>query len=231
MLVEYTLALMMNDVREAAPSVAAFIRMLSGNQLFKGAILCALLVAAISRTGLKNNRADNVFIIRSVTAIFTSIFTARLLQLFLPHRDRPVKLLSDAGISEFRIMDSSFPSDHAVLMTTIACIIFARDRTIGIFAAVWAGLIILFPRIYLGVHHPTDIIGGILLGMLVWYVVRLLPMPTISTTFLETLRSKHAALCAFLGFLFLFLMATNFDGLRMLASYLLLSILGLNMDL
>lgn len=58
----------------------------------------------------------------------------------------------------------SFPSGHTLSSFVAATCIFLRDRKIGVWAYVLATLI-AFSRLYVYVHFPTDIIGGILLGI------------------------------------------------------------------
>jgi undecaprenyl-diphosphatase len=85
---------------------------------------------------------------------------------FLVKRERPLFFLEMASkISKGpgEILDPSFPSAHAVfafMMATILAYWFPRHR---IFFFIFAG-IIGWTRIYLGVHYPTDVIVGALLG-------------------------------------------------------------------
>lgn len=58
----------------------------------------------------------------------------------------------------------SFPSGHTASSFTAACVIFYFFRKPGIFAVLFAALM-AFSRMYLFVHFPTDILGGILLGI------------------------------------------------------------------
>ncbi|MBO8191149.1 phosphatase PAP2 family protein [Streptomyces oryzae] len=59
--------------------------------------------------------------------------------------------------------DFSFVSDHATLTMAIAVGIFMVQRKPGLFAIALA-LLEAFCRVYMGVHYPTDVIGGLALG-------------------------------------------------------------------
>lgn len=62
--------------------------------------------------------------------------------------------------------DPSFASDHALLTMSIAVALLLVDRKLGavaVLVAVLQGL----ARLYVGVHYPTDVIGGFALGALV----------------------------------------------------------------
>lgn len=57
----------------------------------------------------------------------------------------------------------SFPSGHTSNGFSAAVTIFAYYRKAGV-AAICLAAVIAFSRMYLFVHYPTDILGGILLG-------------------------------------------------------------------
>jgi undecaprenyl-diphosphatase len=68
---------------------------------------------------------------------------------------------------------SSFPSGHATRSGAFALIVsfLIRNRTLG---GIPAGMLmwiypalVAFSRMYIGVHYPTDVIAGVLLGILV----------------------------------------------------------------
>ncbi|MEI6277680.1 MAG: phosphatase PAP2 family protein [Prolixibacteraceae bacterium] len=69
-----------------------------------------------------------------------------------------------------------FVSAHAAnafSFATFSALLF-RSRGYAVFICVWA-LVIAYTRIYLGVHYPGDILGGMLVGILVgWAVFKLL---------------------------------------------------------
>lgn len=61
--------------------------------------------------------------------------------------------------------DYSFPSGHTLNSVTAAVTIFLYYPKPGIAALLLAGAI-AFSRLYLFVHYPSDILGGIILGVL-----------------------------------------------------------------
>ena len=85
---------------------------------------------------------------------------------FLVKRERPLFLLemaSKISKSPGEILDPSFPSAHAVfafMMATLLSYWFPRYWIIFYIAAGFIG----WTRIYLGLHYPTDVIAGALLG-------------------------------------------------------------------
>ena len=65
--------------------------------------------------------------------------------------------------------DFSFPSGHTYASFASASAIFRNSRRIGIPALILAFLI-AFSRLYLYVHYPTDVLFGILLGILAGWI-------------------------------------------------------------
>lgn len=59
--------------------------------------------------------------------------------------------------------DFSFVSDHATMAMALAVGLFVANRKFG-FAAIALALVEGFCRVYMGVHYPTDVIGGFALG-------------------------------------------------------------------
>lgn len=67
--------------------------------------------------------------------------------------------------------DASFPSRHASIAFIMALPYFyykSRWATVLIFPAVWVGI----SRVYVGVHYPLDILGGIIVSMVSLVIAR-----------------------------------------------------------
>lgn len=69
---------------------------------------------------------------------------------------------------------ASFPSGHTVLAFAIAFSIYFYNKKLGAIFLVLAMLAGL-GRIYVGVHYPLDVLGGVLLGCFSAYVVGKIP--------------------------------------------------------
>lgn len=66
--------------------------------------------------------------------------------------------------------DYSFPSGHTLASTISAVILMQESKKFGIPACILAALI-AFSRMYLFVHFPTDILGGLILGLIIGFSV------------------------------------------------------------
>ena len=61
--------------------------------------------------------------------------------------------------------DYSFPSGHTTSSVAASTAIFKDHSVLGFVAFLFA-LLIAFSRLYLGVHYPSDVFGGLILGFL-----------------------------------------------------------------
>lgn len=103
----------------------------------------------------------------------TAIIIGRTLATVLPFRLRP--LHDDAVQLQLSFeLDSSilsgwsaFPSDHAVMFFALATSFFMINRTAGLIAYAHGLIAIVFGRVFLGFHWPSDVIAGVLVGVLV----------------------------------------------------------------
>ncbi|MBQ1094103.1 phosphatase PAP2 family protein [Streptomyces sp. B93] len=74
---------------------------------------------------------------------------------FLTHQDLEVLV---AGKTDY-----SFVSDHATITMAMAVALFVANRRFGL-AGLGLALVEGFCRVYMGVHYPTDVVGGFALG-------------------------------------------------------------------
>ena len=85
-------------------------------------------------------------------------------------RERPCWIDSEISMLIAIPKDYSFPSGHT-LSSTISAVVLMRERKYFGIPAIILAILIAFSRMYLFVHFPTDILGGMLLGILIgWYI-------------------------------------------------------------
>jgi undecaprenyl-diphosphatase len=103
-------------------------------------------------------------------ALFVAHFLAAAIGRNRPFIDHPLahNFLAHAN-------DPGFPSDHATGAFAIAFALVLRDRVVGSVALVLA-LVLSFGRVALGVHYPSDVFAGAVLGLIAALVLWLPPM-------------------------------------------------------
>lgn len=79
-------------------------------------------------------------------------------------RERPYKILKQLHTFGINLRDYSFPSGHTTASFSIASTIALNMPRVSILVFIIA-MIIGLSRIYLGVHYPTDVLAGIILGI------------------------------------------------------------------
>ncbi|MFK4099999.1 phosphatase PAP2 family protein [Streptomyces sp. NPDC019531] len=78
-------------------------------------------------------------------------------------RPRPFRTHEGLEVLVSGKTDYSFVSDHATITMAMAVGLFVAHRKFGLFGIALA-LLEGFCRVYMGVHYPTDVIGGFALG-------------------------------------------------------------------
>ena len=84
----------------------------------------------------------------------------------LVHRIRPFDVKTGIELLVKQPTDYSFPSGHtAASFTSVMALYLAGEKKLWILALVLA-VLIAFSRLYLYVHYPTDVLGGVMIGLI-----------------------------------------------------------------
>jgi undecaprenyl-diphosphatase len=155
-------------------------------------------------------------LIATLIASGLALFTAMGLALALPFRIRPLLAFESPGMvvppswQEW----SAFPSDHATLFFALTTGLLRAAPGVGWIAAAHALLIVCLPRVYLGLHYPTDIVGGAVLGAFAAYGLTGEAMARrLASGPLRALRQRPGVFYAML-FVSTYLIATLFGDVR-----------------
>ena len=103
-------------------------------------------------------------------ALLVDLVLCNLLLKNLVARTRPFDVNTAVQLLVAKPKDYSFPSGHtAASFASVTALYFAGEKKMWKVALVLAVLIAL-SRLYLYVHYPTDIIGGVIFGSLSGYL-------------------------------------------------------------
>jgi undecaprenyl-diphosphatase len=91
-------------------------------------------------------------------------------------RDRPI--IEALHPHRLRVpRTSSFPSGHASA-AMVAAALLGRDRPAVAVGAYGAAAVVALSRVYVRIHHASDVIGGVAIGWGLGRVLRRVPFPT-----------------------------------------------------
>ena len=141
------------------------------------------IAVAVGVVLLLMKRWGSVLLLATAMLTEVSIFVATTL---LVERDRP-----DVAQMDVSPPTSSFPSGHTAAATalalSLALVISWNVRSTAVKVAAWSLALLIGPavaiaRVYRGMHHPTDVVMGLLMGaacvLLAWLAVRAWAQPS-----------------------------------------------------
>jgi undecaprenyl-diphosphatase len=160
----------LNEFSQRSERLDKLVGLLFGNALVEGGFLTTLIWWAWFRK-YETAQRDREFVASGIVLTACAVFVARLIALFCPFRLRPryvdgLHFRLPVGSANYEMFNwSSFPSDHAALFFCLATILFFISRRAGALALLHALLVVSLTRIYLGIHYPSDILAGMLIGV------------------------------------------------------------------
>jgi undecaprenyl-diphosphatase len=163
----------LNQFAQRSHSFDAAMVFLSSSPLVKGELLMTVIWWMWFARD-KHHERDREVLLATFAAVCVALFVGRVLAGgsitgLLPFRPRP---LTTPGFRMPFGFDnkvsprywSTFPSDHAMLFSAAATGFLWLSRPLGVAAHAYWLVLIAFPRLYLGLHYPTDVLGGAVLG-------------------------------------------------------------------
>lgn len=115
----------------------------------------------------------------ALRAFFAAILAWPILANIIGHLVNRARPFESAGVKEliFHRPDYSFPSDHAAAIFAITFSLwFSGDKKLGWFVLI-IGLLISIFRVATGIHWPSDILAGLVIGLVAAYLIDLFDKP------------------------------------------------------
>jgi membrane-associated phospholipid phosphatase len=162
-------------------------------------------------------------IVEAFLGSFFALVISRLIQLVSPMRLRPLhsgdpNFIPPLGVNPSILEGwTSFPSDHAALIFALSTAVWRASKPLGAACYAWSILVVCLPRIYVGYHYTSDILGGAAVGVLATLAVtRFSSVQTRLMPWLDTLRTRNEALFYTVFFVLSYWLATGFYDVQIL---------------
>lgn len=118
---------------------------------------------------LKNFNKYREMVVCSVLSALVSRFVIATLIRILWFRPRPFVNNAVNLLITYPSDKASFPSGHASFYFALSTVIFLYNKKLGIFFYI-STLLITLSRVFIGIHWPSDILAGALIGILTGWV-------------------------------------------------------------
>lgn len=134
---------------------------------YLGYFLILFFLAFLFFSSFPKRQKIKVFLVAFSSMVIARFGIVSLIRFFY-HRPRP---FIDHNVNQLIVNNNlSFPSGHAAFFFALAMVVYFYNKKWGIWfflAAILMGL----SRIIAGVHYPSDIIGGAIIGIFTAYLI------------------------------------------------------------
>jgi len=219
---DHALLFIINGMAKNFNSVDIFVDMLEENRLFRVILVSVLWFFWYydRHDGLLRERRKAI--IATVAGTMAAVLFTVLLTDLLPFRFRPVhdpdlktklKFVED---SKYILQGfSAFPSDTATLIGGLASgAFFFASNIVGVVAIGYALIFSLVPRVFLGLHFPSDILVGASIGFLFVALSNTTKMKELLSKDLLVFSDRHPHIFNCLFFILTYELASLFIELR-----------------
>lgn len=159
-------------------------------------------------------------VLGTVLGTMIALALGRALQVFLPFRPRPLynpelSLRAPEFLQPNVLNDwSSLPSDTAMMFAALTFGIWAISRPLGIVALLHMLLCVVFTKLYTGLHYPSDLLAGAVIGVSTTWLILISSLPHQLYRLQSVWQERKPELFYSGCFLVAFSIANMFDGVR-----------------
>jgi undecaprenyl-diphosphatase len=168
MSLDWTLFRLCNDLAGRSPWLDNTIRFLMNDYALTTALVLAAFGLWFSGSSTSAREHNQRAVLSAVASMFLGNLVVKGLNIAF-YRFRPFAF-NEVNVLFYYPSDSSFPSNAAFVGFAIATSVWLYNRRVGLALYVLASLLGL-SRVCGGVHYPSDILGGMLIGMSVAYFI------------------------------------------------------------
>ncbi|MDE2362094.1 MAG: phosphatase PAP2 family protein [Hyphomicrobiales bacterium] len=196
------------------------INFVTSSTLAKGMILLAAYWYFWFDPDCARRPRTRAFLVDGVSAGVLAVFIARLIANLFPMRMRPIfdaasgfHINVDALPGSFENW-SSMPSDHAAFVMALAFALMRVSRPASYAFIAYSAIFVCLPRVYLGIHYPSDVIVGALIGAFAAWLAPSVGLTRVSEKLVSVAKRNFAMFYA-AAFLVTAEFAQMFDNIRM----------------
>jgi membrane-associated phospholipid phosphatase len=158
-------------------------------------------------------------ILMTIVSGLVALAVSRLLSAALPFRPRPFSVSGEqlrplSDVSGVIRTWSSFPSDHAAMAFALSTGVWTFVPWAGALAFLVAIVFISFPRVFVGLHYPSDVISGALIGIIVTLSMQAPRIRARVAPFLLGLERRYSGAFYVTLFAIMYEITRMFDDLR-----------------